>query len=189
MPDRRLSQRMARRHHDREPVRAHLMRREPRRQVGPLHEAEVRAAVEDRRRHLRRVTRRQRDRRLRVAGPQHGQPAGQQVLRDRHGRRDAQHGVAARPQRRDARVQGRGGVDRGLRPPGHQLAVRREARAARRPLDQRDAKLALKPPDPGARRRLGDPVLGRGQAEAAEAGDGQQQVKRHQVGHPGRASS
>ena len=176
--------RMPGRHHDGERVRPGPPGRESRRQVGTLHEPDVRRAAEDRRRHVGGIARGQRDRGFRVAAAQRRQPAGQQVLGDGHRRGDAQHRVAALPQRGDPRVERGRGVDRRLRPAGDQLAVRGQARAVRGPLDQRHAQPALEPPDAGAGGRLGDPVLPRRESEAAQPGYGEQQVERHQVGHP-----
>jgi hypothetical protein len=107
---------VARRHHDREPVRAHLPRRQAGRQVRSLYETEFRAAVEHRRRRVRRIARGQVDGRPRVAGAQRGQPAGQQVFGDRHRRRHPQHRVAAGAQRRHARVDRPGDIFRDLGP-------------------------------------------------------------------------
>jgi hypothetical protein len=152
-------------------------------QVRSLHEADVGGAGQDGRGHVGGVFGGQGDGRAGIDGSQRGQPGREQVFGDRHAGRDPQPRVVLPAQSGDPRVEGRGRVDRGLGPAGNQRAIRGQVRPARRTLDQGQAQVPFELAHPGAGRGLGNAVLGRRPAQAAQACDAEQKVVGGQIHH------
>ena len=98
------------------------------------------------------------------------------ATRSRESRRSAQ--------RLRARVERLGRLHHPPRPVRDERARVGEPGAARRAVDQGDAELPFHRPDPAARGGLGDAQLPGGPPEAAEPGDGEQQLQRAEVGDP-----